>query len=410
VAIDSLNNIVMTGLLGDNVNLGTGTLSGGGIFLAKYSPSGVALWSENFPPLPGGSCSLENGNAVAVDGADNIAITGAVVGDVNLGGGVLPMASGDYNNNTYVAEYTSSGANLWAARFPNLIPPSYPGFNSGKAIGTDAFGSVITFGVFSDSINFGLGVLTNPGACGGSCGYGAYLAKFGTSSAPPTATPTAPAATATPTQTPTSVPPTATPTNTPTATPTKTPTNAPTNTPTPTPTNTPTNTSTPTPTNTPKNGPTNTPTPTPTPTPTLPPTSTPTPTPTPPPPPPRTSFFTVNPCRVIDTRNPDGPSGGPALSAGTSRTFPVAGLCGIPSTAKAVAINLGVVLPTDGGDLRLYPASDSAPMASTVNFKSGVVRANNGTVAMGSNGQITVMCDMLSGATDFFVDVFGYYQ
>jgi hypothetical protein len=113
---------------------------------------------------------------------------------------------------------------------------------------------------------------------------------------------------------------------------------------------------------------------------------------------------------VIDTRNPAGPSGGPALSAGTSRTFPVAGLCGIPSTAKAVAINLTVVLPTDVGDLRLYPASVSAPMASTVNFKGGVVRANNGVVAMGSSGQITVQCDMLSGATDFLVDVFGYYQ
>jgi hypothetical protein len=45
-----------------------------------------------------------------------------------------------------------------------------------------------------------------------------------------------------------------------------------------------------------------------------------------------------------------------------------------------------------------------------VNFKSGVVRANNGVVAMGSSGQITVQCDMLSGATDFLVDVFGYYQ
>ena len=88
----------------------------------------------------------------------------------------------------------------------------------------------------------------------------------------------------------------------------------------------------------------------------------------------------------------------------------MAGLCGIPSTAKAVAINLAVVLPTDTGDLRLFPASLSAPMASSINFKSGMVRANNGVVAMGSSGQITVQCDMLSGATNFFVDVFGYYE
>ncbi len=338
VAIDSLNNIVLTGLLGDNATLGSGTLMGGGIFLAKYSPTGVTLWSENFPPPAGASITLENGNAVAVDSGDNIAITGAVVGDANLGGGLLPMTSGDYNNNTYLAEYTSAGSNIWSARFPNLIPTNYPGFNSGKGIGTEVDGSVILFGVFSDSINLGLGVLTNPGACGGSCGYGAYLARFGAVTSNPTPTPT---------WTPT--PPAGTATKTPTPTPTPTPPNA-------------------------------------------------------------TRFYTVSPCRVIDTRNPDGPSGGPALAAGTTRTFPVAGLCGIPSAAKAVAINVAVFLPSDAGDLRLFPAGLSAPMASSVNFTSGVIRANNSVATLGSNGQVTVQCDMLSGATDFFADVYGYYR
>jgi hypothetical protein len=131
------------------------------------------------------------------------------------------------------------------------------------------------------------------------------------------------------------------------------------------------------------------------------------PTPTPPN---ATKFYTVSPCRVIDTRNPDGPSGGPALAAGTARTFPVAGLCGVPSAAKAVVINVAVFLPSNPGDLRLFPAGISAPMTSSVNFTSGVVRANNGVVAMGSNGQVTVQCDMLSGATDFFADIYGYYR
>ncbi len=141
------------------------------------------------------------------------------------------------------------------------------------------------------------------------------------------------------------------------------------------------------------------------------PTPTPTPAPTPSPTPATaTAFYTVNPCRVIDTRDPSGPSGGPALAAGTTRAFPVAGLCGIPSSARAVAANLAIVLPTDAGDLRLYPTSLSAPMASTVNFTSGVVRANNAIVALGSDGQVNVQCDMLSGATDFFLDVYGYFQ
>jgi hypothetical protein len=247
VATDSANNVVMTGFITNNVAVGGPTLMGGGTFLSKYSPSGGHLWSENFPPPSSAFVSSENGNSVAVDAGDDIVITGAVIGDVNLGGGVLPMTPGDGNNNSYAAKYTSAGSHIWSARFANLIPANSAGFNSGKAIGTDSGGNAIVSGVFSDSIDFGLGALTNPGACNGACGYGAYLVKFG-SSGPPTATPTRTAtptpgltSTATPTRTPTPVATgvaTATPTRTPTAlnTPTRTPTANSTPTPTPTPT------------------------------------------------------------------------------------------------------------------------------------------------------------------------------
>ncbi len=195
------------------------------------------------------------------------------------------------------------------------------------------------------------------------------------------------------------------PTSTPTQTPTNTPTNTPTRTPTSTPTNTPTNTPTITPTPTPTRTPTNTPTITPTPTST--PTRTPTSTPA------GGSLFTVAPCRLADTRNPPGPSGGPALVANTVRSFPVAGLCGIPSSATAVAINLAVFLPTNDGDLRVFPAGGAAPLASSINFRPGIVRANNAIVPLGASGQISVQCDMppgSSGSTNFFFDVYGYFQ
>ncbi len=181
---------------------------------------------------------------------------------------------------------------------------------------------------------------------------------------------------------------------------------------TPTPTNTPTNTPTLTPTRTPTPTPTNTPTQTPTRTPTNTPTNTPTSTPTPTSGPAGTGLIAVAPCRVADTRNPDGPSGGPALSANSVRTFPVAGLCGIPPSATAVAINMAIWFPTDGGDLRLYPAGGAAPLASAINFRPGIVRANNAVVPLGAGGQIAVQCDMASstGSTDFFFDVYGYFQ
>ena len=186
------------------------------------------------------------------------------------------------------------------------------------------------------------------------------------------------------------------PTNTPTITPTRTPTPTSTATPTPTPTRTPTNTATNT------NTPTATATVTPTPTPTR----TPSPTNTPS----GTTLYAIAPCRVADTRNPTGPSGGPALIANTVRSFPVAGLCGVPASATAVAINMAVVFPTNDGDLRVYPSGTPAPLASAINFRPGIVRANNAVVAIGVGGQISVQCDMPSGSTDFFFDVYGYFQ
>src|SRR4029079_17452706 len=105
--------------------------------------------------------------------------------------------------------------------------------------------------------------------------------------------------------------------------------------------------------------------------------------------PPPASFFAVTPCRVADTRNPEGPSGGPALAAASVRGFPVAGTCGIPSSATAVAINLAVVLPADAGDLRVYAAGGTAPVASAINFRPGVVRANNAVIPLGAGGQIS---------------------
>ena len=174
-----------------------------------------------------------------------------------------------------------------------------------------------------------------------------------------------------------------TPTSTPTLTQTKTPTVTLTPTLTWTPTKTPTRTatftvtptvtleSTPTPTRTPTTaGPTATITPTPTITPTR--TVMPTFTPIP-----GQQFFSVAPCRIVDTRLADGPLGGPALAAGATRDFAVTGVCGVPSTALAISINATITQPTSMGFLTVYPAGTTRPLASTINYNTGQTRANN---------------------------------
>jgi len=126
-----------------------------------------------------------------------------------------------------------------------------------------------------------------------------------------------------------------------------------------------------------------------------------------------TGFYTLTPCRVADTRNPISAWGGPALAANSTRIFPVTGLCDVPPSATAVAINVTVVGATDQGNLRLYAAGGSAPTSSSINFSVGQTRANNAIVTLGTDGQIAVRCDMPAGSTghtDFVFDVVGYFQ
>jgi hypothetical protein len=109
------------------------------------------------------------------------------------------------------------------------------------------------------------------------------------------------------------------------------------------------------------------------------------------------NYFALRPCRVLDTRNPNGSYGGPALVAGQSRIFTLAGQCGIPSSASAVSVNVAVTQPTAAGHLRLYPAGTPVPLVSSVNYATGQTRANNAVIGLGVSGQIAIRCTQVSG-------------
>jgi phospholipase C len=124
------------------------------------------------------------------------------------------------------------------------------------------------------------------------------------------------------------------------------------------------------------------------------------------------NFFTLPPCRAADTREAAGPYGSPALGgAGARRDFSLAGRCGVPSDATAVAANLTVVGPGGAGFLRLFPTGTPPPGTSAIEFDAGAVRANNAALSLlGSPcGSVTVEGDF-SGQTDFVLDVSGYFQ
>jgi hypothetical protein len=126
-------------------------------------------------------------------------------------------------------------------------------------------------------------------------------------------------------------------------------------------------------------------------------------------PPPGTSFHTLAPCRVFDTRNPNGTYGGPALSAGQARSFVIRGQCGVPATAKSIAGNFTVTSPTAAGSLRVVPGGTGPTGTTTVSFSAGKTRANNVVSGLGASGDLLVD-GLASGSVHVIFDVVGWFE
>jgi hypothetical protein len=118
-------------------------------------------------------------------------------------------------------------------------------------------------------------------------------------------------------------------------------------------------------------------------------------------------FYTATPCRILDTRNPAGPLGGPIMGAAESRSFPVpSSTCGIPSTAKAYSLNATVVPPGSLSFLTLW-GSGAKPLVSTLNSLDGTIVSNAALVPAGASGEVTAYTTNLS---HLILDINGYFQ
>lgn len=119
-------------------------------------------------------------------------------------------------------------------------------------------------------------------------------------------------------------------------------------------------------------------------------------------------FFTVAPCRVFDTRLLALP-----VVPGADRHVEVAGRCGVPATARAVAVNVTVTGATREGYVLVYPAGAQRPEVSTVNFDVAQTRASNAVVGLGTNGAIAIAFGQVydfNTTVHVIVDVAGYFQ
>ena len=124
------------------------------------------------------------------------------------------------------------------------------------------------------------------------------------------------------------------------------------------------------------------------------------------------NFYTVTPCRIVDTRKSAGTFGGPALGANATRSFPLSqgpqGPCGLPGYPSAQAYSLSMTALPQGvlGFLSAWPTGGAQPVVSTLNAWKGQGVANAAIVPSGTSGSIDVY---VTNATDLLIDTAGYF-
>jgi ELWxxDGT repeat protein len=124
-----------------------------------------------------------------------------------------------------------------------------------------------------------------------------------------------------------------------------------------------------------------------------------------------TAYHTLKPCRLVDTRGPGAPLGGPALVARRARVFEAAGHCDLPPDARALAANVTVTGAGADGHLRILPTGQALPTTSTLNYRSGETRANNAVLSLDALGRFSVFTAQPPGTTaHLIVDVSGYFR
>jgi hypothetical protein len=122
---------------------------------------------------------------------------------------------------------------------------------------------------------------------------------------------------------------------------------------------------------------------------------------------------TLTPCRIIDTRNATGPdSGAPVLAPGEARIIAINGRCGLPSTARALSVNVLAIAPSAGGSVVVYPADlvQAVPVGASVYFRTGQTRANNGLLLLAGDGTGFKVHNVSTGTTHVLVDVNGWFE
>jgi hypothetical protein len=128
-----------------------------------------------------------------------------------------------------------------------------------------------------------------------------------------------------------------------------------------------------------------------------------------------TTYVPLTPCRVLSTT----PAAVPGFGVGESRAVRVVGNlssqggqaagCGIPAAATGVEASISATFNQGPGYLRAWPAGQSEPQATFVNYTDAGAATNTGAVTIAPGGANAFVIKNYRSATDVVVDVQGYY-
>jgi len=131
-------------------------------------------------------------------------------------------------------------------------------------------------------------------------------------------------------------------------------------------------------------------------------------------------YYSLEPCRLVDTRSAIPPYIGPIPEA-TTYSFHAkdaveipkqggdAAGCAVPATATALVVNITSAGTLVNGHLRAYPHLGALPTASILNFTAGVNLANS-TILPVCEGTCPFDFDIYAfKASEVIIDVMGYF-
>ena len=120
-------------------------------------------------------------------------------------------------------------------------------------------------------------------------------------------------------------------------------------------------------------------------------------------------YHPLTPTRVLDTRN--GTNLAAPFTAGSPRSFTVAGKVGVPTDALAITGNLTVTQQTSSGVFVLAPSVSTNPSTSTLSFPKADDRATQVTMGLAKDWTLSsILIGATSSKAHLILDISGYFR